>query len=111
MKLFHFTSEFWARDIRDSGELRTSLHPVLGQHLLWLTDDPAPRPTALGFPRRRRMAVRFEVETDAAVSWASIRDDFTDWERGVLENSPGADPNSWWVSRTAIALEAAEAAR
>lgn len=110
MILYHFTSDTGHAAINRAGELHPRLHYVLGQHLLWLTDQPAPKARELGLTRRRnqhdRMAHRIEVNTTVAVPWAEIRDQFTDWEISTLEGAPGANPTVWFVSREPIPLNA-----
>lgn len=112
MKLYHFTCEHGAESIHATGELRTNLHPVLAEHLLWLTPSSSPKGADLGMPHRRRgsilecdrMANRFEVETDSAVPWSSVRDRWTPPEVAMLEQSRGAKPDQWWVAFTSIPL-------
>lgn len=122
MLLYHFTSERAAELIRQSGELRPDLHNILDRNLLWLTDEPAPKESWLFGPvnprfrssHASRIAQRFEVDTDEAVPWAAIRDQFQEWQIRALESARGARPGSWyvcalvvgtlWVTQTALAL-------
>lgn len=111
MKLYHFTCDHGARHIRETGELRPMLHPVLSDHLLWLTPFGKAAPRQLGLSRGRgsrlkcdRMAHRFEVETDAAIPWSSIRDQYEPALVEMLECAPGAKPSTWYVSRAPIPI-------
>lgn len=111
MRLYHFTCDHGARFIRTDGVLRPRLHPYLGESFVWLTPVSNPKANALGLRRVRlqcdRMAHRFEVETDQAMPWNSVRGDFGEWEVQQLERAPGAMPSLWWVSRVALPVEVA----
>jgi hypothetical protein len=112
VRLYHFTSERGARGIIEDGEIRTELHSVLGEHLVWLTDDPTPKASHLGMQRRRigrittedRMARRFDIDTDAAMAWTEARTRYGDALVAILESSPGARPERWFVAFGALPL-------
>lgn len=108
MKLYHFTCDHGAKFIRLDGVIKPNLHPYLGESFVWLTPLSKPKPRDIGLHRVRlqcdRMAHRFEVETDEAVPWSDVRDEFGAWEIQQLECSPGARPSLWYVSRVPIAL-------
>lgn len=112
MRLYHFTSERGARGIVEDGEIRAELHAVLGEHLVWLTDDPSPKPSHLGLQRRRigrfttedRMVHRFVIDTDAATPWSAARSRYDEAQVTRLESSPGARPERWFVASIALPL-------
>lgn len=112
MRLYHFTCDHGAKFIRLDREIRPNLHPYLGESFVWLTPLASPKPRDIGLHRVRlqcdRMAHRFEVETDQAVPWSAVRDQFGDWEVQQLERSPGAKPSLWYVSRVALPLVPSE---
>ncbi len=109
-QLYHFTSERGAQGISEDGEIRPALHNVIGEHLVWLTSEPSPKASVLGLTRRRRgsfteidrMAHRFVVNPPSAVHWPAVRDDFPAYAVEMLESAKGCDPESWFVSRTAV---------
>jgi len=112
--LYHFTSTGGARGIREAGAIKTNLHHVLGEHLAWFTDQPAPSAAALGLKRRRigrsiltddRMAERIEIDVPRAEMWSDVRGGFTPQILNMLEVAPGVRPDIWWVSRVPVAIE------
>jgi len=115
MKLYHFTSDYAAALIQETGELRPALHGVLGRSFVWLTSTRSPKPSELGLSRGRkkvnRMVHRFEVETDIAVPWSSVRSEFSDWGVSFLESAPGAKPEIWYVSGNALPISSQQPSR
>lgn len=113
MRLYHFTSRRAAESIKADGFIATELHHVLGERLLWLTDDPNARPGALGLSQRpvgrhirtaNRMQVRFTVETDLAMRWPDVREGFGQALAEMLESARWVQPDRWWVSFEPIYL-------
>jgi hypothetical protein len=109
MRLYHFTCAHGAKGIEASGLLVPNRQVTLGgRELVWLTPFAAATAADLGLTRVRlkcdRMAYRYEVETDLAVPWSSVRAAFDPRAVQGLEAFPGAKPAFWYVAPTSLPI-------
>jgi hypothetical protein len=108
--LYHYTCAHVRGRLGRRAMLRPQPQPVIGDvRLIWLTDQATPDRAALGLTSNGldcdRLAHRYLVDVDDAVTWH-------DWKRRLdqpaiarLESVPGVDPARWFVlTRSALAI-------
>jgi hypothetical protein len=130
MRLYHYTCEHGHNEISETGKLlplADLIDPVMADRLplssfIWLTDLSYPLRGALGLGMqlvgcdRTRYRYRVCESGLVALPWAQARrelDDESDPQRSalalawarMLEESPGARPRHWFVTRQPVHVE------